>query len=177
MTISDARPQTGLWKDTSLPADVRARHLLAAMTPSEKARQLGSTWPGHDTAGDVAPMQESFRHAETFEEAVVDGLGHLTRVFGTSPLAPEQGRARLAALQQKVVAANRFGIPAIAHEECLTGFTTWQATVFPTSLAWAATWDPALVREMAAAIGAGLAGVGVHQGLAPVLDVVRDYRW
>ena len=177
MTISDARPETGLWNDTALPADVRARSLLAAMTPSEKARQLGSTWPGHDTAGDVAPMQETFRDAESFEDAIVDGLGHLTRVFGTTPITLEEGRARLAAFQERIVAANRFGIPAIAHEECLTGFNAWQATVFPTSLAWAATWDPALVREMAAAIGADMAGVGVHQGLAPVLDVVRDYRW
>ena len=75
------------------------------------------------------------------------------------------------------MAANRFGIPAIAHEECLTGFFTWRATVYPTPLAWAATWDPGLVREMAAAIGSDMAAVGVHQGLAPVLDVVRDYRW
>jgi beta-xylosidase len=30
---------------------------------------------------------------------------------------------------------------------------------------------------MAAAIGADLRAVGVHQGLAPVLDVVRDARW
>ena len=177
MTISDQRPTTGLWNDPGLPADVRARGLLAAMTDSEKARQLGSTWPGHDTAGDVAPMQETFRDAESFDEAIVDGLGHLTRAFGTAPITPEDGLARLIALQERVVAANRFGIPAIAHEECLTGFNAWQATVFPTSLAWAATWDPALVREMAAAIGADMAGVGIHQGLAPVLDVVRDYRW
>ena len=26
-------------------------------------------------------------------------------------------------------------------------------------------------------IGANMAAVGVHQGLSPVLDVVRDYRW
>jgi beta-xylosidase len=177
VTLSDQRPTTGPWNDPSLPPDVRARRLLAAMTDSEKARQLGSSWPGHDTAGDVAPMQETFRDAESFDAAIVDGLGHLTRVFGTGPVSAEEGRARLAALQERIVAANRFGIPAIAHEECLTGFTTWQATVFPTSLAWAATWDPALVREMAAAIGADMAGVGIHQGLAPVLDVVRDYRW
>lgn len=30
---------------------------------------------------------------------------------------------------------------------------------------------------MGAAIGRGLRELGVHQGLAPVLDVVRDYRW
>lgn len=177
MTVSDQRPKTGLWNDPALPPDVRARSLLEAMTDSEKARQLGSTWPGHDAGGDVAPMQQTFRGAESFDEAIVDGLGHLTRVFGTAPVTPEEGRDRLVALQRQVVAANRFGIPAIAHEECLTGFFTWQATVYPTPLAWAATWDPALVREMATAIGADMARAGVHQGLAPVLDVVRDYRW
>lgn len=177
MTTSDERPTTGLWNDISLPASARAQALLDAMTDSEKIGQLGSSWPGHDTAGDVAPMQDTFRGAETFDEAVVDGLGHLTRVFGTVPVHPEAGRERLAELQAQVVAGNRFGIPAIAHEECLTGFTTWGATVYPTALAWAATWDPALVRRMAAAIGSDMASVGVHQGLAPVLDVVRDYRW
>ncbi len=30
---------------------------------------------------------------------------------------------------------------------------------------------------MAAAFGATMHAVGVHQGLAPVLDVTRDYRW
>jgi beta-xylosidase len=177
LTISDERPTTGLWNDPALPAPVRAQALLDAMTQAEKIAQLGSTWPGHETSGDVAPMQETFRGAEPFEEAITDGLGQLTRVFGTAPVAPETGRARLAALQRKVVAANRFSIPAIAHEECLTGFTTWQATVYPTPLAWAATFNPGLVGRMAAAIGSDMAAVGVHQGLAPVLDVVRDYRW
>ena len=168
---------TGPWNDPALPAPVRAKALLEAMTESEKLQQLGSSWPDHDTSGDVAPMQSTFGNALPFDEAIVDGLGHLTRVFGTAPIAAEDGRERLAALQARVVAANRFGIPAIAHEECLTGFTAWQATVYPTSLACAATWNPALVQEMAAAIGSDLATVGVHQGLAPVLDVVRDYRW
>ncbi|MEU9271454.1 glycoside hydrolase family 3 N-terminal domain-containing protein [Streptomyces sp. NPDC048251] len=176
--MSDERPATtGLWNDPTLPASDRARALLDAMTEGEKIAQLGSTWPGHDMAGDVAPMQDTFRGAESFDEAIVDGLGHVTRVFGTAPLDPETGRERLAALQEQVVAANRFGIPAIAHEECLTGFTTWQATVYPTPLAWAATFDPGLVHRMAAAIGSDMAAEGVHQGLSPVLDVVRDYRW
>jgi beta-glucosidase len=177
LTISDERPTTGLWNDPALPPSVRARALLDAMTEAEKIAQLGSTWPGHDDSGDVAPMQETFRGADSFDEAIVGGLGQLTRVFGTAPVDPEAGRRRLATLQEQVVAANRFGIPAIAHEECLTGFFTWQATVYPTPLAWASTWNPELVHRMAASIGSDMAAVGVHQGLAPVLDVVRDYRW
>ena len=30
---------------------------------------------------------------------------------------------------------------------------------------------------MTRAIGESMRAVGVHQGLSPVLDVVRDYRW
>jgi len=83
----------------------------------------------------------------------------------------------LTGLQSRVTASNRLGIPAVAHEECLTGFAAWGATIFPTPLAWGAAFDPALVGEMAAAFGATMRAVGVHQGLAPVLDVTRDYRW
>ncbi len=81
-------------------------------------------------------------------------------------------------MQRHVVEAPEgLGIPAIAHEECLTGFTTLGATVYPTPLAWGATFDPEVIAEMSAAIGRDLAAVGIHQGLAPVLDVTRDYRW
>jgi beta-xylosidase len=51
------------------------------------------------------------------------------------------------------------------------------ATVYPTALAWGATFDTALIERMAAQIGASMRRVGVHQGLAPVLDVTRDPRW
>ena len=39
----------------------------------------------------------------------------------------------------------RLGIPAIVHEECLTGLSAWKAATFPTPLAWGATFDPELV--------------------------------
>ena len=79
--------------------------------------------------------------------------------------------------QQRIVAASRFGIPALAHEECLAGFAAWGATAYPVPLSWGATFDPELVERMARRIGADMRSVGVHQGLAPVLDVVRDARW
>ena len=63
------------------------------------------------------------------------------------------------------------------HEECLAGFAAWGATVYPVPLAWGASFDPELVEEMAGRIGASMRAAGVHQGLAPVLDVTRDYRW
>ncbi|MER6979915.1 glycoside hydrolase family 3 N-terminal domain-containing protein [Streptomyces carpinensis] len=87
------------------------------------------------------------------------------------------GARALARAQRRIAEAGRFGIPAVAHEECLAGFTAWGATAYPVPLAWGATFDPALVEAMAARIGRDMRSVGVHQGLAPVLDVVRDPRW
>jgi beta-xylosidase len=167
------------WQDPALPAGVRAADLLARMTPREKTAQLYSVWPGSNETpgGDMAPLQHALSEDIDLAGLLPDGLGQLTRPFGTVPVEPAEGAARLASLQERVRSANRFRLPALAHEECLTGFTAWRATVFPTPLAWGATFDPALVKETAAAIGASMRSVGVHQGLAPVLDVVRDPRW
>jgi len=170
------------WRNTELPTHQRVADLLAQMTLEEKAGQLGSYWirpeeEQHDGENNVAPMADTFGGGPNFETAIKNGLGHITRAFGTIPLDPVQGRAKLAELQEQVIASNRFGIPAIAHEECLTGFTTLGATCYPASVAWGASFNPELVHSMAGHIGADMKKMGVHQGLSPVLDVVRDYRW
>ena len=180
------------WHDTALTPAERAEALLAEMTLEEKVAQLGSRWVGNSHGGgegavapaevtgtgNVAPLQDVFSAgAVEFEEASRHGLGHLTRVFGSRPVSVEEGRAEVVRLQRSIVERTRLGIPAIVHEECLTGFTAFGATVYPAALAWGATFDPELIERMSAAIGADMRAVGVHQGLSPVLDVVRDYRW
>ena len=124
-------------------------------------------------------MQDEFSEGmPPLDELIRDGLGQLTRVFGTRPVATRPKAWReLTGCRHGSDRGSRFGIPAIAHEECLTGFAAWCATMFPTPLAWGASFDPELVRDMAAAIGRSMRAAGVHQGLAPVLDVARDPRW
>ncbi|MER7875082.1 glycoside hydrolase family 3 N-terminal domain-containing protein [Streptomyces solisilvae] len=167
------------WQDTSLSAEDRAAALLSSMTLEEKLAQLSSVWPGSEAeeGEDVAPLQHEVSEAVDLDGLLPHGLGQLTRPFGTSPVEPAEGAAALARLQTRIAAGNRFGIPALAHEECLTGFFAWRATVFPTPLAWGASFDPALVGRAAELIGGSLRSAGIHQGLAPVLDVVRDTRW
>ncbi|HWD82216.1 MAG TPA: glycoside hydrolase family 3 N-terminal domain-containing protein [Kribbella sp.] len=187
MSISTDRP----WRDPLMPAAERAGLLLAAMTLEEKIAQLGSRWAGNDMDDkevaerspdetiNVAPMEDVFSAggSVSLEDASRDGLGHLTRVWGSYPQTVEQGVAEVIRQHEVVLKGSRLGVPALVHEECLTGFTTYGATVYPASIAWGATFDPELVQRMAAAIGRDMAAAGVHQGLSPVLDVVRDYRW
>ncbi|MFI7421258.1 glycoside hydrolase family 3 N-terminal domain-containing protein [Nonomuraea sp. NPDC049684] len=197
MTALDRTPADrvlGPWLDPALPVAERVEALLQELTLEEKVAQLGSRWVGNDMAHEeaapapdpdgagthnVAPMQDVFAASGTVPlgEAARHGLGHLTRVFGSVPVTVAEGAAEVVRLQREVVGLSRLGIPALVHEECLTGFTTYGATVYPAAIAWAATFDPGLVERMAAAIGRDMRAVGAHQGLSPVLDVVRDYRW
>ncbi|MET8173984.1 glycoside hydrolase family 3 N-terminal domain-containing protein [Streptomyces clavifer] len=168
----------GPWRDPSLSPEERVADLAARMTLEEKAAQLYGVWVGADADGDgVAPHQNDMVDPVDFEELTTRGLGQLTRPFGTAPVDPGVGAVALARAQARIAEAGRFGIPALAHEECLAGFTAWGATAYPVPLAWGAAWDPELVAEMAHRIGSDMRSVGVHQGLAPVLDVVRDLRW
>ncbi|MGC9665596.1 beta-glucosidase family protein [Planosporangium sp. 12N6] len=167
------------WQDPTLSTAERVADLLGRLTLEEKVGQLGSYWPGASaTPGDMAPHQHDLADdGASWADLIGSGLGQLTRPFGTAPVDPATGARALARVQAEVAAANRFGIPALVHEECLSGLMAWGATVYPTPLAWGATFDPDLVERMATRTGATMRQLGVHQGLAPVLDVARDLRW
>ena len=172
-TLNDAP-----WRDGGAAPEARVNALIGAMTLREKVAQLVGVWVGANTeGGEVAPHQHEMNEAVDLDELLPHGLGQLTRPFGTAPVDPRLGALSLQRTQERIASANRFGIPALVHEECLAGFAAWKATAYPVPLAWGATFNPDLVRTMAGAIGADLRSVGVHQGLAPVLDVVRDARW
>jgi beta-glucosidase len=148
------------------------------MTLREKLAQLYGVWVGIDSGGEMAPHQHDFAEAALDWDGLVQhGIGQLTRVYGTRPVDPVIGARSLARTQREIVANSRFGIPALVHEETLTGLAAWQATVYPSPLCWGASFDPDLVYRMGARIGETMRRLGVHQGLAPVLDVARDLRW
>ena len=174
---TDAQPES---LPPAMPVvSARVRDLLARMTLEEKLAQLVGYWL--DQNGTVAPMQSEMASGQKdsgqLAEITKHGLGHYTRVYGTRPVEPAERAAWLWAEQRRLKRETRLGIPALVHEECLTGLAAWQAATYPTPLAWGAAFDPELVHEAARAIGDSMRELGIHQGLAPVLDVVGDPRW
>ncbi|MZG18957.1 glycosyl hydrolase, partial [Streptomyces sp. SID5914] len=132
-----------LWNDTTAPVAARVDALVAAMTLAEKTAQLYGVWVGASDAGDeVAPHQHDMEEAVDLDALLPTGLGQLTRPFGTVPVDPALGALSLARTQTRIAAGNRFGIPALAHDECLAGFSAWGATAYPVPLSWGATFDP-----------------------------------
>ncbi|MDT4763232.1 glycoside hydrolase family 3 N-terminal domain-containing protein [Sphaerochaeta sp. PS] len=158
----------------------QALKLVRKMTLEEKAAQLCSAWLEIEEDGSFTVKETAF----TDERPKLDrqtvlglGLGQITRPFGTRAMDPRSVAKGVNQIQSYLVNNTRLGIPAMLHEECLTGAMVAGATIFPSSLNSASTWDPKLMERVAHAIGKELTSLGVHQGLAPVLDVARDARW
>jgi beta-glucosidase len=168
-----------LWKDIGASADNRVDALMSVMSLPEKVAQLFGVWVGVDSSdGEMAPHQHEFATLPVaWDDLIRDGIGQLTRPFGTAPVDVVTGATSVANTQRSIMTAGRWGIPALVHEECLTGLAAWKATVYPSPLCWGATFDPALIERMGAQIGATMRRLGIHQGLAPVVDVARDLRW
>lgn len=183
MTSSDGKFRFP-WTNPDLDSNTRLDLLMAEMTLEEKVGQLGSIWLGFGehkdeskSQTDNVPVITEVSKQPSWDYVTKFGLGHLTRVWGTKPINPGDGLRKVVDLQKQVIERSRLGIPATLHEECLTGFATMGATTYPTPLGLAAGFNPEIIQKVGSAIGFDLRAAGVHHALAPVVDVVRDYRW
>ncbi|MGI8840726.1 MAG: glycoside hydrolase family 3 C-terminal domain-containing protein, partial [Caulobacteraceae bacterium] len=74
----------------------------------------------------------------------------------------------------------RLGVPGIRVTDGPTGVRSHEgeaATVFPVGVAIAATWNPGLVREVAAAIAREALALNDQVVLAPTINIVRTPLW
>lgn len=152
--------------------DRKAKNLLVSMTLKEKIAQLVSI-----QASDL--LENGELSVERMCRYLKDGIGQITRIAGNRQLIVKPRRAAeiANAIQNYLTEKTRLRIPAIMHEECLSGLMGYGATVFPQAIGLASTWNPDIIREVAAKIRKQMRAIGTHQGLSPVLDVSRDPRW
>ncbi len=168
------------YQDGSRSVSERVNDLLPRMTFEEKAAQMHALWLILSEDGLHRPRQDDFTGGTdpaAVKKALGHGLGQISRALGSHGVEPRSGVRALNRLQKFLREETRLGIPALSHEECLVGLMARGATLFPSALAYGATWNPDLVERVAQAIGREARSVGCHQGLAPVLDVSRDVRW
>ncbi len=139
-----------LYKNSALMPSVRTKDLLTRMTIEEKVGQMcqvdGRTDP---------EMWISERH-----------IGSFLHVTGDDPIC-----------LQKLAAQTRLGIPILFGIDAIHGHAFHSgATVFPSQLAMASSWNPALL-EQVARITAQVILTGLHWTFSPVLCIGRDLRW
>lgn len=158
------------YKDPAAPVDERVEDLLGQMTLDEKIAQLGCLWS-------TALVHEGAFDADIAASKIPHGIGQITRIGASTGLRPQESATLMNAIQKVAVERTRLGIPIFVHEESVGGFCHRDATVFPQGIGLAATWDPALLEQVAGVIREQMLAVGARLSLAPVLDVARDPRW
>ena len=130
------------------PVETRIETLLGRMTLEEKAGQLNLV----SLAPEFDP--ESVRRGEV--GAVIN--------FSNEHLASQIDR---------LARSSRLGIPLLVGLDIVHGYRT----TFPLPLGLAASFDPGLMRRVAAATARESAAVGLNWTFAPMADVARDLRW
>jgi beta-glucosidase len=139
------------YRDPSLTVEERVDDLVGRMTLPEKVGQMLQL----DSRGDI-------------KDVVTGKLAG--SILHTSP-------TRLVEAID-LVAKTRLSIPLLMAEDCIHGHGFWPgATVFPTQLAMAATWDTGLVERVARVTAVEAAATGIHWTFSPVLCIARDLRW
>jgi beta-glucosidase len=137
--------------DRLLPVAERVADLLGRMTREEKVGQMLQL----DARGDL--------------DDVVQRM-HVGSLLHTSPERVLRAH--------DLTAGTRLQIPLLIGEDCIHGHSFWEgATIFPTQLGMAASWNPDLLERVARTTAVEVAATGVHWTFSPVLCIARDLRW
>ncbi|WP_107407544.1 glycoside hydrolase family 3 N-terminal domain-containing protein [Streptomyces griseus] len=137
--------------DPSLPVAERVEDLLGRMTPAEKTGQMLQL-----------DAKDGVRH-------LIEDL-HVGSILHASPERIREAGA--------LTGRTRLRIPLLIAEDCIHGHSFREgATIYPTQLGMAATWDAGLVERIARATAVEVAATGVHWTFSPVLCIARDLRW
>ncbi|WP_295123708.1 glycoside hydrolase family 3 N-terminal domain-containing protein [uncultured Leifsonia sp.] len=150
-TTGDLEREALPYLDPSLTTAERVRDLLGRMTLEEKVGQMLQLDARDDLRDHVLRR-------------------HVGSILHTSP--------------ERILEANRLTgetrlrIPLLVGEDCIHGHSFWPgATIYPTQLGMAASWDAELIERVARASAEEVAVTGVHWTFSPVLCIARDLRW
>lgn len=139
------------YRDPGLPTTDRVADLLGLMTLPEKVGQLMQL----DAQGDL------------------DDLVTRQNVGSLLHIPPDRTDRAL-----ELAAATRLGIPLLLADDCIHGHSFWPgATIFPTQLAMACSWQPDHARRAARITAIEATSTGFRWTFSPVLCIARDLRW
>ena len=164
-----------IYKDSSRSVEERVEDLLSRMTLEEKAAQLDMT------RGVEYAHKPSDVHNCSVEADSGFDFQKIREIFGSRGVGFVHDTYSVPAvmnrLQKYFVEETRLGIPCIFTGEALHGISGTRGTIFPVPLGLGATFSPETVRLVGEVIGRETRALGMHEILAPNLDVAREPRW
>ena len=128
------------------------------LSVEDRAAQLFGIYPGELMVDGVFSLEKC-------KEVIPYGAGHICQLSSSQSLNADELRKLIADIQDYMVNHTPAGIPAVIHDECITGVTAKGATAYPQQMAVACTWDPAM-RDL-----------GEQFALSPMVDIIRSAHW
>ena len=107
------------------------------------------------------------------KELIPNGIGHFSQYASQKPLDPNVLRDRVAAVQEWLMTHTPSGIPALFHEEVLSGINARGATIYPQQIGQACSFNTELAEVKTRQTSTTLRQMGGVLSLSPMVDVCR----
>ena len=153
----------------SSPADIEQQvdELYQKMPLEERIAQLRSMY-----------MDELFNEQGQLDtakcrELIPYGIGHFSQFCMQQPRDPNELRDRAIAIQDWLMHNTPNGIPALLHEEVLSGVNTLGSTIYPQQIGQAGSFNPELAELKTIQTSTTLRKIGGIFALSPMVDVCR----
>ena len=101
------------------------------------------------------------------------GIGHFSQYASQKQMAPNVLRDRVAAVQEWLMTKTPNGIPALFHEEVLSGLNTRGATIYPQQIGQACSFNIELAELKTFQTSTAMRKMGGVLSLSPMVDVCR----
>ena len=152
---------------TSNDVDKQVDELFAKMTQGEKLAQLYSIYLDQFFGPDGK------LDTEKCAQLIPDGAGHFSQFAMNGQLGPNEMRDRVHQMQDWLMNNTPNGIPALFHEEALSGINGRDATIYPQQIGLACSFNTQLAKEKTWQTATDLRRMGGFLALSPMVDVVR----
>lgn len=152
---------------SSQTLEQRVDQLYDSMSRGERVAQLRSIY----ISALLTP--EGLIDEAKCKELIPDGIGHISQFAMDLGMSPDEQRDRVARLQKWLIENTPNHIPALVHEEALSGVNALDATVYPQQIGMACTWNAELAEKKARLSATALRAIGGTFALSPMVDVVR----
>ena len=107
------------------------------------------------------------------KELIPYGIGHFSQFCMQQPRDPNELRDRAVAIQYWLMHNTPNGIPALLHEEVLSGINTLGSTIYPQQIGQAGSFNPELAELKTRQTSTQLRKMGGIFALSPMVDVCR----
>ena len=152
---------------TATDMEQKVNELYDRMSQEERIAQLKSMY-----MDDLFDEQGKLDTAKC-RELIPYGIGHFSQFCMQQPRDPNELRDRAAAVQDWLMHHTPNGIPALLHEEVLTGVNTLGATIYPQQIGQACSFNPELAELKTRQTSTTLRKMGGILALSPMVDVCR----